>query len=129
MKGFTAYEAQDYKDIAGSDVVIVTAGLPRKGMSGDDLLEIHPQMICRVGKGIKEYCPNVFVIVITNPLDAMDWVIFQEAGLPHNKSSRRAGVLARFRNFLAEEFNVSVEDVSALVIGGHGDTMVPLTRF
>ncbi len=127
MKG-----TQDYKDIAGSDVVIVTAGLPRKpGMSRDDLLEINAKIICQVGKGIKEYCPDAFVIVVTNPLDAMVWVMFKEAGLPHNKVVGMAGVLdsARFRYFLAEEFNVSVEDVSALVMGGHGDTMVPLTRF
>lgn len=123
---------QDYKDIAGSAVVIVTAGLPRKpGMSRDDLLEINSKIICQVGKGIKEHCPDAFVIVITNPLDAMVWVMFKEAGLPHTKVVGMAGVLdsARFRYFLADEFNVSVEDVSALVMGGHGDTMVPLTRF
>lgn len=127
MKG-----TQDYKDIADSDVVIITAGIPRKpGMSRDDLLETNAGIIRQVAKGIKQYCPGAFVIVITNPLDAMVWVMFQEAGLPHNKVVGMAGVLdsARFRYFLAEEFHVSVEDVTALVMGGHGDTMVPLMRF
>jgi len=121
----------DYKDLAGSDVVIVTAGVPRKpGMSRDDLLGINSKVIRQVGEGIKAYCPNAFVIVVTNPLDVMVWVMREATGLPHNKVVGMAGVLdsARFRYFLAEEFKVSVEDVHASVLGGHGDTMVPLIR-
>lgn len=123
---------QDYKDIQGSDVVIVTAGVPRKpGMSRDDLLDINTKVIKSVAQGIKQYAPNAFVIVITNPLDAMVWVMKEESGLPANKVVGMAGVLdsARFRYFLSEEFNVSVEDVTAFVLGGHGDTMVPLVRY
>jgi malate dehydrogenase len=124
--------ANDYSAIAGADVVIVTAGVPRKpGMSRDDLIEINAKVMASVGKGIKENCPNAFVICITNPLDAMVWVLREVSGLPHNKVVGMAGVLdsARFRYFLAEEFNVSVKDVTAFVLGGHGDTMVPLTRY
>jgi len=123
---------QDYKDIAGADVVIVTAGVPRKpGMSRDDLLGINLKVMSQVGEGIKTYAPNAFVICITNPLDAMVWALRQFTGLPHNKVVGMAGVLdsARFRLFLAEEFNVSVEDITAFVAGGHGDTMTPLVRF
>jgi malate dehydrogenase len=121
-----------YADIAGSDVVIVTAGVPRKpGMSRDDLLGINLKVMAAVGDGIKQYAPNAFVICITNPLDAMVWALRQFSGLPHQKVIGMAGVLdsARFRHFLAEELNVSVEDVSAFVLGGHGDTMVPMPRF
>ncbi len=124
--------AQDYKDIAGSDVVIVTAGIARKpGMSRDDLIATNTNVIKSVAQGIKQYAPNAFVIVITNPLDAMVWVMREASGLPANKVVGMAGVLdsARFRHFLAEEFKVSVEDVTAFVLGGHGDTMVPLTRY
>src|SRR3954467_13308964 len=123
---------QDYADIQGADVVIVTAGVPRKpGMSRDDLLGINLKVMAAVGEGIKTHAPDAFVICITNPLDAMVWALRQFCGLPHHKVVGMAGVLdsARFRHFLAEELNVSVEDVSALVLGGHGDTMVPVPRF
>ncbi|WP_028879582.1 malate dehydrogenase [Terasakiella pusilla] len=122
----------DYKDIEGADVVIVTAGVPRKpGMSRDDLIGINASVMKSVGEGIKQYAPDAFVICITNPLDAMVWALREVSGLPHNKVVGMAGVLdsARFRYFLAEEFNVSVEDVTAFVLGGHGDTMVPLERY
>jgi malate dehydrogenase len=122
----------DYADIKGADVVIVTAGVPRKpGMSRDDLIGINLKVMAAVGEGIKANAPNAFVICITNPLDAMVWALRQFSGLPHNKVVGMAGVLdsARFRHFLAEELNVSVEDVSAFVLGGHGDTMVPMPRF
>ena len=117
---------------AGADVVIVTAGVPRKpGMSRDDLLGINLKVMKAVGEGIKNNCPNAFVICITNPLDVMVWALQHYSGLPANKIVGMAGVLdsARFRHFLAEEFQVSVKDVSAFVLGGHGDTMVPLTRY
>ena len=122
----------DYAAIAGSDVVIVTAGFPRMpGMSRDDLLTKNAGVIAQVAEGIKTHCPDAFVIVITNPLDVMVWVMQQRSGLPANKVVGMAGVLdsSRFRLFLAQEFNVSVEDVTAFVLGGHGDTMVPLTRY
>ena len=121
-----------YADIAGADVVIVTAGVARKpGMSRDDLLGINLKVMAAVGDGIKSHAPNAFVICITNPLDAMVWALRQFCGLPHAHVVGMAGVLdsARFRHFLAEELNVSVEDVSAFVLGGHGDTMVPMPRF
>jgi malate dehydrogenase len=124
--------ANDYKGIKGADVVIVTAGVPRKpGMSRDDLLGINLKVMKQVGEGIAKYAPNAFVVCITNPLDAMVWALRQFSGLPHHKVVGMAGVLdsARFRYFLAEEFNVSVEDVTAFVLGGHGDTMVPLARY
>jgi len=123
---------QSYADIAGADVCIVTAGVPRKpGMSRDDLLGINLKVMKAVGEGIKEYAPNAFVICITNPLDAMVWALREFSGLPHEKVCGMAGVLdsARFRHFLAEEFNVSVEDVTAFVLGGHGDTMVPVVEY
>jgi malate dehydrogenase len=122
----------DYRSIKGSDVVIVTAGVPRKpGMSRDDLVEVNAKVISSVAQGIKRYCPGAFVIVVTNPLDAMVWLMREVSGLPHNKVVGMAGVLdcGRFRHFLAEEFKVSVEDVTAFVLGGHGDTMVPLIRY
>jgi malate dehydrogenase len=122
----------DYADIAGADVIIVTAGFPRlPGMTRDDLLTKNAGVIASVAEGIKAYAPNAFVIVITNPLDVMVSVLQQKSGLPANKVVGMAGVLdsARFRLFLAQEFNVSVEDVTAFVLGGHGDTMVPLTRY
>ena len=124
--------SSDYAAIAGSDVVIVTAGFPRMpGMSRDDLLSKNAGVIAQVAEGIKAHCPDDFVIVITNPLDVMVWVMQQKSGLPANKVVGMAGVLdsSRFRLFLAEEFAVSVEDVTAFVLGGHGDTMVPLTRY
>lgn len=122
----------DYADIAGADVIIVTAGVPRKpGMSRDDLLGINLKVMKAVGEGIKTHAPNAFVICITNPLDAMVWALREFSGLPHEKVVGMAGVLdsARFRHFLAEEFNVSVEDVTAFVLGGHGDTMVPVAQY
>ena len=122
----------DYSVLNGSDVVIVTAGVPRKpGMSRDDLIETNTNVMKQVGKGIADNCPNAFVICITNPLDAMVGVLQRAAGLKTNKIVGMAGVLdsARFSYFLAEEFNVSVRDVSAFVLGGHGDSMVPLIRY
>ncbi|WP_142849605.1 malate dehydrogenase [Telmatospirillum sp. J64-1] len=124
--------ANDYSAIKDADVVIVTAGVPRKpGMSRDDLVGINLKVMEAVGKGIKENCPGAFVICITNPLDVMVWALQQYSGVPANMICGMAGVLdsARFRHFLAEEFNVSVEDVTAFVLGGHGDTMVPLVRY
>jgi malate dehydrogenase len=123
---------KDYAAIAGSDVVIVTAGFPRMpGMSRDDLIGKNAGVIAEVAEGIKTHCPNAFVICITNPLDAMVWVMKEKSGLPANKVVGMAGVLdsSRFQLFLAQEFGVSVEDVRAFVLGGHGDTMVPLTRY
>ena len=124
--------SNDYKDLKDSDVVIVTAGVARKpGMSRDDLVEINTKVMKQVGKGIKDNCPKAFVICITNPLDAMVGVLQRSSGLPTNMVVGMAGVLdsARFRHFLAEEFDVSVSDVTAFVLGGHGDTMVPLARY
>ena len=124
--------ASDYSAIENSDVVIVTAGVPRKpGMSRDDLLEINLKVMGAVGEGIKKYAPESFVICITNPLDAMVWALQRATGHKPNMICGMAGVLdsARFRHFLADEMDVSVEDVTAFVLGGHGDTMVPLTRY
>ncbi len=121
-----------YKDIKGADVCIVTAGVARKpGMSRDDLLGINLKVMKAVGEGIKKHAPKAFVICITNPLDAMVWALREFSGLPHNMVVGMAGVLdsARFRHFLAEEFNVSVRDVTAFVLGGHGDTMVPVIEY
>lgn len=134
MDGFNASitGANDYADIAGADVVIVTAGVPRKpGMSRDDLLGINLKVMESVGAGIKQHAPDAFVICITNPLDAMVWALQKTSGLPATKVVGMAGVLdsARFRYFLAEEFKVSVEDVIAFVLGGHGDDMVPSLRY
>jgi malate dehydrogenase len=124
--------ASDYAAIAGADVVIVTAGVPRQpGMSRDDLLNVNLGVISKVGAGVKQYAPNAFVICITNPLDVMVWALQKASGLPPQRVVGMAGVLdsARFRYFLAEEFKVSVEDVSAFVLGGHGDDMVPSVRY
>ena len=134
IEGFDASitGTNSYADIAGADVCIVTAGVPRKpGMSRDDLLGINLKVMKAVGDGLKAHAPNAFVICITNPLDAMVWALREYSGLPHNMVVGMAGVLdsARFRYFLADEFNVSVEDVTAFVLGGHGDTMVPLVRY
>ena len=134
VEGFDAglKGTSDYADIAGADVCIVTAGVPRKpGMSRDDLLGINLKVMKAVGEGIKAHAPNAFVICITNPLDAMVWALREFSGLPHNMVVGMAGVLdsARFRHFLAEEFGVSVEDVTAFVLGGHGDTMVPVIEY
>ncbi len=122
----------EYEKIAGSDVIIVTAGVPRKpGMSRDDLIGINLGVMKDVGRAIATHAPDAFVICITNPLDAMVWALREFSGLPHHKVVGMAGVLdsARFRHFLAEEFKVSAEDVTAFVMGGHGDTMVPLLRY
>ena len=124
--------ANDYSAIEGADVCIVTAGVPRKpGMSRDDLLGINLKVMEQVGAGIKKYAPKAFVICITNPLDAMVWALQKFSGLPKSHVVGMAGVLdsSRFRHFLAEEFKVSVKDVSAMTLGGHGDDMVPLTRY
>jgi malate dehydrogenase len=124
--------SSDYADIAGADVCIVTAGIARKpGMSRDDLLGINLKVMKAVGEGIKTHAPGSFVICITNPLDAMVWALREFSGLPHSQVVGMAGVLdsARFRHFLAEEFKVSVEDVTAFVLGGHGDTMVPIVEY
>ncbi|MGP0061716.1 MAG: malate dehydrogenase [Beijerinckiaceae bacterium] len=134
VEGFDAHltGASDYAAIAGADVVIVTAGVPRKpGMSRDDLVGINLKVMEAVGAGLKQYAPNAFVICITNPLDAMVWALQKASGLPAQKVVGMAGVLdsARFRYFLAEEFKVSVEDVTAFVLGGHGDDMVPSLRY
>ena len=134
VEGFDAAYAggSDYSLLAGSDVVIVTAGVARKpGMSRDDLIGINTKVMKSVGEGLKQHCPDAFVIVITNPLDAMVGVMRQVTGFPAARVVGMAGVLdsARFRYFLAEEFDVSVEDVTAFVLGGHGDTMVPLVRY
>jgi malate dehydrogenase len=134
VEGFDAKYAgaSDYSAIAGAEVVIVTAGVPRKpGMSRDDLIGINLKVMQAVGEGIKAHAPDAFVICITNPLDAMVWALQKFSGLPKNKIVGMAGVLdsARFRHFLAEEFQVSVEDVTAFVLGGHGDDMVPLVRY
>ncbi len=134
VEGFDAKLAgtNSYAGIRGADVVIVTAGVPRKpGMSRDDLIGINTNVMRQVGAGIKKYCPDAFVICITNPLDVMVGVLRDACGLPANKVVGMAGVLdsARFRYFLADEMNVSVEDVTAFVLGGHGDSMVPLTRY
>jgi malate dehydrogenase len=134
VEGFDANikGTNDYADIADSDVIIVTAGVPRKpGMSRDDLLGINLSVMKSVGEGIKTYAPNAFVICITNPLDAMVWALREFSGLPANKVVGMAGVLdsARFATFLAWEFGVSVKDVNAFVLGGHGDTMVPVTNY
>ncbi|MFO1049484.1 MAG: malate dehydrogenase [Geminicoccaceae bacterium] len=134
VEGFNAAlgGGSDYAAIEGADVVIVTAGIPRKpGMSRDDLIATNAAVVKSVGENIKKYAPDAFVIVITNPLDAMVWAMQKVTGLDPKKVVGMAGVLdsARFRYFLAEEFKVSVEDVTAFVLGGHGDTMVPLVRY
>ncbi len=134
VEGFDAHfaGANDYSAIKDADVCIVTAGVPRKpGMSRDDLLGINLKVMEQVGAGIKKYAPKAFVICITNPLDAMVWALQKFSGLPKTHVVGMAGVLdsSRFRYFLAEEFKVSIEDVTAFVLGGHGDTMVPLTRY
>ena len=134
VEGFDAAMTgtSSYADLSGADVVIVTAGVPRKpGMSRDDLIGINTGVMKQVGAGIREFCPSAFVICITNPLDAMVWALRESSGLPSQRVVGMAGVLdsARFRYFLAEELKVSVEDVTAFVLGGHGDTMVPSLRY
>ncbi|PZQ59622.1 MAG: malate dehydrogenase [Sphingomonas taxi] len=134
VEGFDASikGSNDYADIAGADVIIVTAGVARKpGMSRDDLLGINLKVMKAVGEGIRDNAPEAFVICITNPLDAMVWALREFSGLPHNKVVGMAGVLdsARFSHFLAEEFGVSVKDVNTFVLGGHGDTMVPVLEY
>ncbi len=134
VEGFdaTIIGSNDYADIAGADVIIVTAGIARKpGMSRDDLLGINLKVMKAVGEGIKANAPDAFVICITNPLDAMVWALREFSGLPHHKVVGMAGVLdsARFSHFLADEFKVSVKDVTSFVLGGHGDTMVPVIEY
>ncbi len=134
VEGFDAKigGSNDYSVINGADVVIVTAGFPRKpGMSRDDLIGKNAEVVATVGQNIKKHCPNAFVITITNPLDVMVWVMREACGRPHHRVVGMAGVLdsARFRHFLAEDMGVSVEDVTAFVLGGHGDDMVPLIRY
>jgi malate dehydrogenase len=134
VEGFDAKitGSNDYADIAGADVIIVTAGVARKpGMSRDDLLGINLKVMKAVGEGIKNNAPDAFVICITNPLDAMVWALREFSGLPHHMVVGMAGVLdsARFSHFLADEFNVSVKDVTSFVLGGHGDTMVPVISY
>ena len=134
VEGFDAKlkGTNDYADIQGADVIIVTAGVARKpGMSRDDLLGINLKVMKAVGEGIKANAPDAFVICITNPLDAMVWALREFSGLPHNKVVGMAGVLdsSRFNHFLAEEFNVSAKDVTSFVLGGHGDTMVPVIEY
>ena len=134
IEGFDAkfLGVNSYRPIRGTDLVIVTAGIPRKpGMSRDDLIGINTGVMEAVGAGIKANCPGAFVICITNPLDAMVWALREASGLPHHKVVGMAGILdsARFRYFLAEEMDISVRDVTAFVLGGHGDTMVPLVRY
>jgi malate dehydrogenase len=134
VEGFDARftGTNSYEAIEGAHVCIVTAGVPRKpGMTRDDLLGINLKVMEQVGAGLKKYAPNAFVICITNPLDAMVWALQKTSGLPRHMVVGMAGVLdsARVRFFLADEFNVSVEDVTAFVLGGHGDTMVPLVRY
>jgi len=124
--------ANDYKDIAGSNIVIVTAGLPRKpGMSRDDLIEVNSKIMTSVSEGIKQYAPNSFVIIISNPLDAMVTLCQKITGFPSERVMGQAGVLdsARFQSFIAWELGVSIKDVNAMTLGGHGDTMVPLVRY
>ena len=124
--------SNDYGAIAGADVVIVTAGIPRKpGMSRDDLIGVNAGIVNTVGEAIKQHCPEAFVITITNPLDVMVWVMREACGLPPHRVVGMAGILdsSRFRYFLSQEFGVSVEDITAFVLGGHGDTMVPLVRY
>ncbi|WP_129794037.1 malate dehydrogenase [Sphingosinicella sp. CPCC 101087] len=134
VEGFDAAlkGSNDYADIKGADVIIVTAGVARKpGMSRDDLLGINLKVMKAVGEGIRDNAPDAFVICITNPLDAMVWALREFSGLPHHMVVGMAGVLdsARFRHFLADEFKVSVQDVTAFVLGGHGDTMVPVVEY
>jgi malate dehydrogenase len=134
VEGFDAKitGSNDYADIAGADVIIVTAGVARKpGMSRDDLLGINLKVMKAVGEGIKAHAPDAFVICITNPLDAMVWALREFSGLPANKVVGMAGVLdsSRFNHFLAEEFDVSAKDVTSFVLGGHGDTMVPVIEY
>jgi len=134
VEGFDAKitGSNDYRDIAGADVIIVTAGVARKpGMSRDDLLGINLKVMKAVGEGIKNNAPGAFVICITNPLDAMVWALREFSGLPHHMVVGMAGVLdsARFSHFIADEFQVSVRDVNTFVLGGHGDTMVPVVRY
>lgn len=134
MEGYDANYTgtSDYHDIEGADVVIITAGVPRTpGMSRDDLLATNSEVMNAVAAGVKQYCPKAFVIVVTNPLDAMVYAFQKASGLPHNMVCGMAGVLdsGRFKLFLSREMGVSGEDISAMVLGGHGDTMVPITRY
>ncbi|WP_088032092.1 malate dehydrogenase [Evansella clarkii] len=122
----------DYRDIKGSDIVIITAGIPRKpGMSRDDLISTNKKIMENVSAKIKKYAPDSYIIVLSNPVDAMTYVCYKTTGFPKNRVIGQSGVLdtARFKTFVAMELNISVEDVSGFVLGGHGDTMVPLVRY
>ncbi|MEK5185919.1 malate dehydrogenase [Solibacillus sp. FSL W7-1324] len=134
VQGFDSYVkgSSDYEDTANSDVVLITAGVARKpGMSRDDLVQINQGVMKAVATEIARTSPDATIIVLTNPVDAMTYTVFKESGFPKHRVIGQSGVLdtARFRAFIAEELNVSVKDISALVLGGHGDTMVPLTRY
>lgn len=134
IQGYDSYVkgTSNYEDIKDSDVVLITAGVARKpGMSRDDLVQINQKVMTQVASQIKMHSPNAVIIVLTNPVDAMTYTVFRETGFPKNRVIGQSGVLdsARFRAFIAEELNISVKDITALVLGGHGDTMVPLTRY
>lgn len=134
IQGFDSYVngTSNYADIAGASIVLVTAGIARKpGMTRDDLVQTNQKVMTDVAKNIKEYAPDSIVIVLTNPVDAMTYTMFKETGFPKERVIGQSGVLdtARFRAFIAEELRVSVKDVSGFVLGGHGDTMVPLIRY
>ena len=131
-KDGTILGTNDFKDIKGADVVIITAGVPRKpGMSRDDLLSINGKIISSVGAAVKEHCPDAFVIVVTNPLDVMVWLFQKASDLPHSRVVGMAGILdsGRFCSFLSEALGVSAQDIQTIVLGGHGDAMVPLPRY
>lgn len=134
VQGFDAniIGTSDYKDTEGSDIVVITAGLARKpGMSRDDLVNTNAKIMKAVTKEVVKYSPDCFIVVLTNPVDAMTYTVYKESGFPKNRVIGQSGVLdtARFRTFVAQELNVSVEDVTGFVLGGHGDDMVPLLRY
>lgn len=134
VQGYDAYVkgTSDYADTADSDVVIITAGVARKpGMSRDDLVQINQKVMVSVSEQIAKYSPNAVILVLTNPVDAMTYTVYKTTGFPKNRVIGQSGVLdtARFRAFIAEELNISVKDITGFVLGGHGDTMVPLTRY
>lgn len=134
IQGFDSYVkgTSNYEDTANSDIVIITAGIARKpGMSRDDLVQTNQKVMVAVSEQIAKYSPNATVLVLTNPVDAMTYTVYKTTGFPKNRVIGQSGVLdtARFRAFVAEELNISVKDITGFVLGGHGDTMVPLTRY
>lgn len=134
VQGYDSYVkgTSNYEDTKDSDLVIITAGVARKpGMSRDDLVQVNQKVMVAVSEQIKKYSPNAIVIVLTNPVDAMTYTVYKTTGFPKNRVIGQSGVLdtARFRAFVAEELNISVKDISGFVLGGHGDTMVPLVRY